>query len=307
MSFFCIFLQRELFKNKDCLIKKPEIYATMENFLIIPDFQTLIEADRVPLSYNLDEQLAFSGLFTDQIFTVPPVLNRGLKIPADDTPQRRLDQFSIKPVIPSCDPCLVSAHHSSHQELSFLESPSSAPSQPELSKTPSTSVFLQPEDIEAEVEKFTPLVEAKAILQLALKNKAPWSKINRLRNRVNNAKRDGRRLAQLKKLEENLSPQLITLIKNERNKCNPDKKEQYDFVMRHLEKRVDKRLTKKYTLVDLCNAIVHDIEINFEDTEQRVMFRDCRSWAKRRLSAYKYQKLHEEYIRLLQVANKLEK
>lgn len=279
----------------------------MENFLIIPDFQTLIEADRVPLSYNLEEQLAFSGLFTDQIFTVPPVLNRGLKIPADDTPQRRLDQFSIKPVIPSCDPCLVSAHHSSHQELSFLESPSSAPSQSELSKTPSTSVFLQPEDIEADVEKFTPLVEAKVILQLALKNKAPLSKISKLRNRVNNAKRDARRLVLLKKLEENLSPQLITLIKNESNKCSPDKKEQHDFVMRHLEKRVDQRLTEKYTLVDLCNAIVHGKKINFEDKEKSVIFQDCKSWAKKRLSAYKCQKIHEEYIRLLQVANKLEK
>ena len=276
--------------------------------MIIPDFQTLLEADRVPLSYNLKEQLAFAGLFTDQIFSVPPVLNRGINFPPDVTPQRRLDQFSIKPVNLSCDACLVSAHVSSHQELSFLESLSSAPSQSGLSKTPSTnSDFLQPEDIEADIEKFTPLVEAKVTLQLALKNKAPSNRISKLRNRVNNARRDGRRLTLVKKLEENLSPELITLIKNERNSCTPDQKEQYDFVMRHIAERLHKRLTEKYTLADLCNAIVHGKKIYFEDKEQSAIFLDCKRWAMRSFSAYKRQKLHEEYIRLLKAANKFAK
>lgn len=277
----------------------------MENFLIIPDFHTLIEADRVPLSYNLKEQLVFSGLFTDQIFSAPPVLNRGIEIPADDTPQRRLDQFSIKPVSPSCDACSVSAHHSGHQELSFLESPGSAPSQSELSKTPSTdSDFLQTEDIEADIEKFTPLVEAKVALQLALKDKAPQNRISKLRTRVNNARKDGRRLTLLKKLEQNLSPVLITLIKNVSNNCAPDENEQYDFVMRYIEERVHKRLTEKYTLADLCNAIVHDKKINFEDKEQSNIFLDLKKWTEARLRAYKRQKTNAEYIRLLKAANK---
>ena len=277
-----------------------------ENNIYLPDFQALLAADVAPLSFDLDEQSTCPSSFTYKALLSPPVLPKCIKTPADDKTQRRLDQFSIKPVTASGDACLVSADHSGQQNSSFVvESPSSALPQSELSKkTPSTNrVSIMPEEIDADINKLTVMKEAKEHLQCARKRKAPPNKIRMLKSKFNNTKRDFRRSFILQKLEANLSKEQIAQIKNESNKCAPDKKDEHNFVMKHIKKHVDKRLTSKYTLKVLCAAIVNGQTIAIDGTEQRILFLECKKWATKALQDYSYRKRHAEYIRLLKMAN----
>ena len=188
-----------------------------ENKIYLPDFQALIVADSVPLFPDLDKQSNFPGSFTYITLTGPPVLNKGIKIPADDRPQRRLDQFSIEPMTASGNTCLVSADHSGQQTLSFVDSP--APPQPESSKAPSiNSVLKLPEEIEAGIDQLTVLKEVKELLQCARKCKAPPDKIRKLKSKFNNTKRGIRRSVFFQELEAKLSREQMAQIKHESNK-----------------------------------------------------------------------------------------
>ena len=269
----------------------------------MPDFQDLLAADVAPLSFDLS---TCPSSFTYKALLSPPVLPKCIKTPADDKTQRRLDQFSIKPATASGDACLVSADHSGQQNSSFVvESPSSTLPQSELSKkTPSTNrVSIMPEEIDADINKLTVLKEAKDHLQCAITHKALQIRSGCLKSKLNNTKRDIRRSFILQKLEANLSREQIAQIKIESNKCAPDKKDEYNFVMMHIKKHVDKRLTPKYTLNALCAAIVNGQTIAIEGSEQRILFLECKKWATKALQNYSYRKRHAEYIRLLKMAN----
>lgn len=259
-----------------------------QNKIYLPDFQALIVADSVPLFPDLDKQSRFPASFTYITLKSPPVINKGIRVPSDDKPQRRLDQFSIEPVTASGDSCLVS----------------SAPPQSESSKAPSTnSAFKLPEEIEADIDQMTVLKEAKELLQCARKCKAPPDKIRKLKSKFNNTKRRVRRSVFFKELEAKLSKEQIAQIKHKSNKCTPDKKEEYEFVMGHIEKHADKQLTRKYPSKVLCAAIVYGQNIAFDSIEQRDLFLKCKKWASKALHGYSYRKRDAEYIRLLKLAN----
>ena len=214
------YIQTELFKNKGCLTGHEIqfqhtriITITMDN--LIPDLSTFLDCDSRLLFPDLEMRPTFFGTSVFNLQSDPPVLNNESGFPADDTSQRRMDQFSIKLVPTSSDVCFMSADHSSDPKLSFLESPRPAPLQSELSKVPSTNCeLMQPEDMRANFDKLTPLEKAELQLKLAIEHDAPMSKIYTFTNKVRNEKNKSKRLALLKKLEANLSQEQIAKIKN---------------------------------------------------------------------------------------------
>lgn len=275
-----------------------------DNVIYLPDFQTLLVADRVPLFPDLNKQSNFPGSIPCTTLAGPKVFNKEIKTPAIDRPQHRLDQFLIKPVTASGDAGLVSAANIGQQKLSFFDSPSSAPPQSESSKVPSTnSVFKLSEEIEADIDKLSVLKEAKEHLHCARKRKAPPDKIQKLKSKFHNTKRGIRRSFFFRELEAKLSKEQVARIRNESNKCTPDIKEKHDFVMKHIAKHTDQQLTQKYTLGVLCDAIVYGQNIAFENIEQHVLFLKCKIWATNALQGYSYRKRDTEYIRLLKIAN----
>ena len=270
---------------------------------LIPDLSTFLDCDSRLLFPDLEMRPTFFGTSVFNLQSDPPVLNNESGIPADDTSQRRMDQFSIKLVPTSSDVCFMSADHSSDPKLSFLESPRPAPLQSELSKVSSTNCeLMQPEDMRANFDKLTPLEKAELQLKLAIEHDAPMSKIYTFTNKVRNEKNKSKRLALLKKLEANLSREQIAKIKNKSKKCATDKNEKYDFIMRHMKERADKRLTKNHSLESLCNAIVHRQKIAFNDVEENLFF-NYKTCVVSTFSSRKSRKIEKEYIRLLKIAN----
>ena len=63
-----------------------------DKLVYMPDFRALLTADRYPLSPHRIEQSNLSPPFTYKSIPDPPVLDKEIKFPADNTSQRRLDQ-----------------------------------------------------------------------------------------------------------------------------------------------------------------------------------------------------------------------
>ena len=277
-----------------------------DKLVYMPDFRALLTADRYPLSPHLIEQSNLSPPFTYKLIPDPPVLDKEIKFPADNTSQRRLDQMPIKTVTSPGEACLVGADHSSHDKLSFLESPSSATApQSESSMASSTGKELMPpEETGADIDKLTPLKKAELMYQLAKKRKAPLKIIKKLYNKLHNEKRKFKKSMLLKKLEAKLTPEQITQIKNKSLKCVSDYFQEYNFVMIHLTEHADKRLTKNHTLEDLCDAIVDEKNIGLEGAEYEI-FSLYKGSVKSTFSTKKCRRIHAEYIKQLTMANEI--
>lgn len=270
---------------------------------LIPDLSTFLDDYSHPLFPDLEMESVVFGTSVCNLQPDPPVLNNGSIIPADDTSQRRMDQFSIKLVPASGDVCLMSADHSCDPKLSFLESPRHVPFQSELNRASSTNCeLMQPEDIGADFDKLTPLEKAELQLKLAIEHDAPRSKIYTYRNKFRNEKNKAKRLARLKILQANLSQEQIAKIKIKSKKCATDKNEKYDFIMGHMKEHADKQLTKNHSLESLCNAIVHRKKVDFTDVEEE-LFLDYERRVVSTFSSRKSRKVEKEYIRLLKMAN----
>ena len=270
---------------------------------LIPDLSTFLDGESLSLFPELEMRSTIFGTSVCNLQSDPPVLNNGSIIPADDTSQRRMDQFSIKLMPASGDVCLMSADHSSDPKLLFLESPRPVPLQSELSKVPSINCeLMQPEDMGADFDKLTPLEKAELRLKLAIEHDAPSGKIYTLTNKVRNEKVKSKRLALLKKLEANLSQEQLAKIKNKSKKCATGKNEKYDFIMRHMKEHADKQLTKNHTVESLCNAIVQRQRVAFNDVEKD-LFVNYKRCVRSTFSSSKSRKIAKEYIRLLKMAN----
>ena len=271
---------------------------------LIPDLSTFLDDYNYPLFPDLEMKPTVFGTSVYNLQSAPPVLNNGSTIPADDTSQRRMDQFSIKLVPTSGDVCLMSADQSCDPKLSFLKSPRPVPLQSELSKVPSTNCeLMQPEDMGADFDKLTPLEKAELRLKLAIERDATRSEIRIFTNRFRNEQNKAKRLALLKQLEANLSQEQIAKIKIKSKKCATDKNEKYDFIMGHMKENADKQLTKNHSLESLCNAIVHRQKVAFNDVEEEDLFLDYRRRVKSTFSSRRSRKTEKEYIRLLKIAN----
>lgn len=99
----------------------------MDNLAHILDFQPLLPADIPPLFPDLETQSTFFDTSDYHLLSAPPVLYMKTVVPSDDTSQRRINEYSIKPVTPYNDVYLVAEDHGSHPELSSFESPKSSP------------------------------------------------------------------------------------------------------------------------------------------------------------------------------------
>lgn len=163
---------------------------------------------------------------------------------------------------------------------------------------------MQPEETGADIDQLTPLEKAELMLQLAKKRKAPLKKINQLKNKVNNEKRKMNKSMQLKKLEAQLTPEQISQIKNKSLKYVSDNIQKYNFVMIHLTKNADKRLTKNHTLKDLCDAIVYGKKIGLDGAEY-ALFYSYKIRVGSTFSSRKCRKFHAEYIKRLRMANEI--
>ena len=279
----------------------------MDNFAHILDLRPLLFADSPPLFPGLEMQPTSFDTSVYHLLSAPPVLNMETKVPADDTSQRRINEYSIKPVTPYDDVYSVAEDHGSHPELSSFEPPKSSPPESELSKAPPTnSEHMQAEEMGADIDRLTPLEQAEKRVDFALKREASRKTIRRTKVTVKYHKVRAKKKALLEKLEANLSPKQIAAIRTESEKCTSGQEDKSKVIMQHLEKHRNDPLPKKYGLEFLCNALVNDQKAIF-DRKERKLFCAYKRSITSSFCTFRSRKIHKEYIRLLTIANEIAK
>lgn len=288
----------------------------MDNHEFIQSLHTLPVSDSNPQPPNLERRSTFNGSLPYKSLSTPSVLNTESIIPVDDTSQRRLDQIPVKVnsdelvFMPDFRTLLTADSYPLSPDLieqSNLSPPFAyklIPDPPvlESSMAPSTgSELMQPEETGADIDRLTPLEKAELMLQLAKKRKAPLKEINQLKNKVSKEKIKIRKSIQLKKLETKLTAEQISQIKKQSLKYASSISQKYNFVMIHLTKHADKRLTKNHTLKDLCDAIVYGDKIGLDSAEYK-LFCPYKKRVDSTYSSRKCRKFHAEYIKRLRMA-----
>lgn len=275
------------------------------------DFSVLLAVDE--LDKDLDKKL-HSALEASFLSMSVKLLNPSGHLKqennnlADETLQRKVGEFSIKPEMTVFDDGLMRASPVSRLNISTLE----PPSQSELSQKHRTNEELvSTEEMQVDINHhLSPLEKAEIKPDPAPLYHTSEEEFQRLtaeveglilklRQRTKTVKRRNKK----EQLEANLTQEQIDAIKLKCKNKPPTNSDNYDRILGYLIDNPKIKLTHKYPLENLANALL-DCKLDDISEADLQEFRELRERIMKICRQAKDRKFNSDYIRLLTKANK---